>query len=139
MKAKEDRSDPFLATCTAVPDAVHVAKRKRQSFVNWWLIVNEERTNLVQLRQLRNDPFLHPKLSPLMPVSAVRNRDRQDVESILQISSPSVRAILQENVTVVMHTVVPETFRLTEDNKRGILQKPIGVCVCRSFGVCFCE
>ena len=41
-----------LKCCETFPDAVHVGKRKRQSFANWFLFVNGERTNLVQLRTL---------------------------------------------------------------------------------------
>ena len=111
----------------AVPDGVHVAKRKRQSFCNWFLLVNGYRINLVQLRELRNDPLLSSTLAPLLPLSAVRNRDRQDVESILQISNKKVTAVL-DKVKAVTHTVVPEKYRVTEDNKRGVLRKPIGVC-----------
>lgn len=128
MKEREKESDPFLATCSVVPDAVHVAKRKRQSFANWWLLIKEERKNLEQLRQLRNDPILHSKMSPLLPVSAVRNRDRQDVESVLQISSPKVQEVLHENVSYITHTIIPEPFRVTEDNKVGILNNLL-VCV----------
>lgn len=61
---------------------------------------------MVQLRELRNDNALnvHSKLAPLLPLSAVRNRDRQDVDSVMEISSPSVRKILTENAKTVTHT-----------------------------------
>ena len=60
-----------------IPDAVHVAKRIRGSFANWFLWIDNCRTNLVLLRELRNDKLLYPLLSPLVPLSAVRHRDRQ--------------------------------------------------------------
>ena len=85
---------------------------------------------MVQLRELGNDNDLHSKLAPLLPLSAVRNHDRQDVDSVMEISSPSVRKIFTENAkTQVTHTVVPEKYRLREDNKRGDFKAPIGTCM----------
>ena len=129
MNKKEQKSDPFLSTVSPVPDSVHVAKRKRQSFSNWFLFVNNCRINLVQLRELRNDINLHSAIAPLLPLSAVRNHDRQDVESIMQISNPAVRKVIQQNAETVTHTVVPEKYRLRDYNKRGVLKTPIGSCV----------
>ena len=91
-----------------------------QSFSNCFLLVNNYRVNLVQLREMRNDYALHSKLAPLPPLSAVRDRDRPDVDSVMEISSPSVRKILTENAKTVTQTVVPEKYRLREDNKRGL-------------------
>ena len=129
VREKKEQSDPFLSVISPIPDGVHVAKRKRQSFSNWFLLVNNYRVNLVQLRELRNDNTLHSKLAPLLPLSTVRNRDRQDVDSVMEISSPSVRKILTENAKTVTHTVVPEKYRLREDNKRGVFKAPIGTCM----------
>ncbi|CAB3991046.1 Hypothetical predicted protein [Paramuricea clavata] len=108
VRVNDEQSDPFLSIISPIPDGVHVAKRKRKSFSNWFLLVNNYRINLVQLRELSNDHALHSKLAPLVPLSAVRNRDRQDVESIMEISSPLVRKILTDNAKTVTHTVVPE-------------------------------
>ena len=47
----------------------------------------------------------------------------------MEISSPSVRKILTENAKTVTHTVVPEKYRLREDNKRGVFKAPIGTCM----------
>ena len=117
---KQEQSDSFTSIISPVPDAVHVAKRKRQSFANWFLIVDEYCINLVQVRELRNDPFLSPKLTPLVPLSAVRNRDCQDVKSILQISRVKVRNVIEQHVTNMTHTVIPEKYRLTDDNKKEV-------------------
>ena len=68
-------------------------------------------------------------LAPILPLSAVRNCDRQNVDSIMEISSPIVRKILTENAKVVTHTVVPEKYRLREDNKTGVFKAPIGTCM----------
>ena len=107
--------------------AVHVAKRKRQGFSNCFLWVDDVRIHLVQLRELRNDPSLYSELSKLIPLSAVRNRDRQDVESVLQISAPAVTDVLKTNAAKVTHTVVPEKYRITDDNKKGVLKSPVAV------------
>jgi hypothetical protein len=114
---------------SAIADAVHVAKRKRQGFSNWFLWVDDVRINLVQLRELRNDPSLYSELSKLIPLSAVRNRDRQDVESVLQISAPAVTDVLKTNAAKVTHTVVPERYRITDDNKEGVLKNPVGIAI----------
>lgn len=113
---------------SVLPDAVHVAKRKRQSFANWFIYVNGERINLVLLRELRNDDAIRDKLAEILPCSAVRNRDRQDVESILQICSDEVREVLKRHVTTITHTIMPEKYRLSDNNKKGMLQQPIGIC-----------
>ena len=126
MNEKEQKSDPFLSTVSPVSDAVHVAKRKRQSFSNWFLFVNNYRINLVQLRELRNDINLHSPIVLLLPLSAVCNRDRQDIESIMQISNLTVRNVIQQNAETVTHTVMPEKNRLKDDNKKEVLKTPIG-------------
>ena len=66
-----------------------------QSFSNLFLWVDDARVNLVQLRELRNDPSLYSKLSEKIPLSAVRNRDRQVIDSILQISDAAVTDALK--------------------------------------------
>ena len=58
LMGKRDRLDSWQT----FPDAVHVGKRKRQSFSTWFLFVGRERINLVLLRTLRNDSLLRPKL-----------------------------------------------------------------------------
>ena len=127
MEEKTGKENPNLNIVSVFPDAVHVAKRKRQSFSNWFLWVDDARVNLVQLRALRNDPNLYSTLSEKIPLSAVRNRDRQDVDSILQISDVAVTDALKDNAVVVTHTVVPEKYRITDDNKKGILKSPVGM------------
>lgn len=93
------------------------------------MISQNYRINLVQLRELRNDNNMYSELAPLWPLSALRNRDRQDVESVMQISNPSVRKIIQQNAQTVTHTVVPEKYRLTDDHKRGVFKTRFGSCM----------
>ena len=52
VREKKEQSDPLLSVISPIPDGVHVAKRKRQSFSNWFQLVKHYRVNLVQLRKL---------------------------------------------------------------------------------------
>ena len=124
---EEKSENPSLNIVSTIADAPHVTKRKRQGFSNWFLWVDDVRINLVQLRELRNDPSLYQQLSKLIPLSAVRNRDRQDVDSVLQISDPDVTDVLNTNAVHVTHTVVPEKYRITDDNKQGVLKSPVAI------------
>lgn len=127
MEAKARKENPDLNIVSAFLDAVHVAKRKRQSFSNWFLRVDDARVNLVQLRELRNDPSLYSKLSEKFPLRAVRDRDRQDVDSILEISDVALTDAFKDSGVVVTHTVVPEKYRIIDDSKKGILKSPVGL------------
>lgn len=89
--------------------------------------VDDVRINLVQLRELRNDPSVYQQLSKLIPLSAVRNRDREDVDSVLQISDPAATDFLNTNAVHVTHTAVPEKYRITDDNKQGVLKRPVAI------------
>ena len=132
LMGKRDR----LASCQTFPDAVHVGKRKRQSFSNWFLFVGGERTNLVLLRTLRNDSLLRTKLCSHVRLNSVINRDRQDVESLVEIGSDEVRTILSTNVKKITHTIVPEKYRVTKDNTISILSLPVSIC-CGRMGIVY--
>ena len=120
---------PTLTNC--LPDAVHVAKRKRQSFANWWLWVEGTRTNLVLLRDLRNDANLRPTLKKYTKLSSVRNRDRQDVESLLEISSNEVVNSIS-SVEYTTHTVsgsrAIQKRLVTETDWSGCLHSCCRIC-----------
>lgn len=124
----QDTVDPYLLLAQCLPDPVHVAKRMSRQFSNWYLVVNGYRVNRVQLRTLTNDPILKSKIREHLTVAACRNRDRMDVDSILEISSAAVRQIIQSEAGVITNTLIPEKFRLYDGNKRGILTNPSSVC-----------
>ena len=46
--------DPEISLFTVLPDSVHVGKSLKASFSNWWLKLNNERSNIGLLRTLRN-------------------------------------------------------------------------------------
>ena len=102
---------------------LHVAKRKMQSFSNLFLFVKNYRINLVQLRELRNDINMHSAIAPLLPLCAVQNRDRQDVESIMQFSNPAVRKVIEQ---MLKQWRIQWLLRSTEMTTRvGSLRHPL--------------
>ena len=119
--------DPYLMQMQLVPDSVHMAKRIRQSFSNWFIWVNESLVNVVLLRELRIDKHLKSELQPHLTINSVRNRDRQDVDSLAELGAEPVLKVLQK-VGKVVHTVVPEKFRVTNENKPGIFAQPVAIC-----------
>lgn len=121
--------DPHLKLSECLPDPVHVGKRISRQFSNWFLVVNGYRINRVQLRTLRNDPTIAEHLRGHLTVTACRNRDRMDVDSMLEISSEVVRNTIKDKVKFLTNTIIPERFRVYEGNKRGILQSPTAVCI----------
>ena len=69
-------------------------------------------------------------------LKTVRNRDRQDVESLVELGCPEIRSTLTRSVKKITHTLVPEKFRLTKDNVKGIFSYPFSVC-CGNLGVLY--
>ena len=121
----ESTTDADLVT--AFPDPVHVAKNDRASFANWYRLVDGYRVNLVLLRTARTDPVLKEVLLPHLSLAACRNRDRMDVDTVVEICSPEVRKGLQR-VNWIVQTLVPEVYRLYDGNKEGVLKSPVSVC-----------
>ena len=113
------QTDSQLTYCDTFPDAVRVGKRKRQSFANWFPFVDQERTKLVLLRALWNDT---------LGLNSVRNRNRQDVKSFAEVGSPEIRPILTKSVKKIIFTLVPDKFRQTKDNVKGLFAYHFSVC-----------
>ena len=110
MEEKTGKENPNLNIVSVFPpDAVHVAKRKWQSFSHWFLWVDDARVNLVQLRELRNNTSFYSNLCEKTLLCGARNRHKQDVDSILQISEGVVTDAIQ-----CSHIVVPEKYRITQ-------------------------
>ena len=72
----------------AFPDAVHGSKNDRASFGNWYRFVDGNCVNLVLLRTARVDPNLKHLVMPHLSLAACRNRDRMDVDTVIEICSP---------------------------------------------------
>lgn len=113
-----------------IPEAVHLGKCLKSSFANWFLFMNGERFNLSNLRVLYDDDDddIRGRMRKEVTLSAIRNRDRMSVESMLLIAKPSVRDVIRE-VPLLVQTIIPETFRLYKGNSKGLIANPTGVCV----------
>ena len=107
----------------AIPEAVHTVKRLRGSFGNWWLICGDTRINLSMIRTARQQNNI---LKSCIPLDAVRQKDRMDVDSCLQISQDSVRKVLNK-YSSISQVIVPEKYRLWETNRPGVLSCPVGI------------
>lgn len=112
---------------TAFPDAVHVAKNDRASFANWYRLVDGYRVNLVLLRTARADLNMKNLLMPHLSLAACRNRDRMDVDTVIEICTPEVRQGLL-NTTFIVQTLIPEVYRIYDANKDGVLRSPVSIC-----------
>ena len=111
------------------PDAVYVGKRKRQSFANWFLFLDGERTNLVPLRTLWNGKLFRD-------LNSVWKRHRQDVEYLVELGFPEIRSILTRSGKKLTHTFVPEKFRQTKHNVKCLIAYAFSVC-CGNLGVLY--
>ena len=54
----------------------------------------------------------------------VRNKDRMAVDPILHLAATGVVAIL-EDIGTISHTLVPEKYKWTDDNKIGMFHIPL--------------
>ena len=126
----EDEIKEQVKFLKPIPEAVHLGKCLKSSFANWVLFLNGERFNLSNLRVLYNDEDddIRRRMRKEVTLSAVRNRDRMSVESMLLIAKPSVRDVIRK-VPLLVQTIIPETFRLYKGNCKGLLENPTGVCV----------
>lgn len=97
------------------------------SFANWYRLVDGYRVNLVLLWTARTDPILKEILLPHLSLAACRNRDRTDVDTVVEICSPEVRKGLQR-ANWIVQTLVPEVYRLYDGNKEGVLKSSVSVC-----------
>ncbi len=121
--------EPELALMVGLPDAIHVGKSLKCSFANWYILLDGQRSNLAMLRTLRDDSDPETRKSfrkLLKDGEAVRNKDRMAVDPILDLTAENfVHAV--QNVELVVHALVPERFKFTEDNKVGSYPHPVSI------------
>lgn len=122
----------FLDLLLVVPDAVHLGKTYKCSWSNWFLLLGEgDRSTLGTLRTLRNDCNITVRetLHKLLSAESVRNKDRMAVEPLLELTSEKLIAFLGviENVFVTV-TLLPDRYRISETNKRGLYEHPFAIC-----------
>ena len=121
-------------------DESYVGKSLKCSFANWFILLKGQRSNLAILRTLRDDsdPETTKLFGKLLKDSeAVRNKDRIAVDPILDLTADSFIHAVQ-NVELVVHALIPERFKFTEDNKIGAYPHPsqmqeVESCLCWIF------
>ena len=64
---------------------------------------------------------------PHLLLAACPNRDRMDVDTVIEICSPEVQQGLA-NAKLMVQTLIPEVYRIYEANKEGVLRRPVSVC-----------
>ena len=109
--------NPLIDQTVMLPDCVHVGKSMKCSWANWFIIVDNCRTNLVFIRTLRDhgDTDLKKSLQQLLSLECVRNKDRTAVDPILRLTNEAVLNLL-DNVPYAVHTIVPETYKFWKSN-----------------------
>ena len=128
---EEGNMDPEISLFTVLPDSVHVGKSLKASFSNWWLKLNNERSNIGLLRTLRNRFTFDTmsKVRKLIPRNDhVKNKDRQDPSAVLTLCSDRLTSFLS-SVGYVCHTLIPELDKFTDNNRLGMYPSPISVSI----------
>ena len=110
--AKNETLPAELSLVVALPDVVHLRKSLKCSWANWFIDLEGARSNLALIRTLRDSGSLdiRRKLRKCLTLDWVRNKDRIAVEPIVHLTRSIVLDVLEE-VTFVVHTVVPEKYR----------------------------
>ena len=100
QKQVEDNTiDPYLSLLSPLPDMPHLAKNFKASFSNWFLKLKNERGSLAFLYTLRNksSPQEMEIMRKLIPKNSdLKNKDRQDPISVLNISKEKVACHLEQ-------------------------------------------
>ena len=100
-----------------VPDLVHLLKSLRSAMYWWWLCFGGHLVCLRLLMVLRAsaDPALHAALVKAVRAATLRNKDRMDFETVVELLSFAVMDALPIEAPVVV-TLFPEKWtRLTRD------------------------
>ena len=130
MQILKAESPYALNMLSPLPDVVHLGKSIKCSWANWFIIVGDERTNLVFLRTLRDhaESDIRKQLRKLLTLECVRNKDRMAVEPIVKLTRTSVQKCLSK-ISKVVHTIMPETYRFWKSNQRDMYPHPVALCV----------
>ena len=82
------------------------------------------------IRTLRDfaRPEIRKELRKLLSLECVRNKDRMSIDPILRLSQPRVLQILAD-LSFVVHTIAPETYKLWNTNLPGKILHPIDICM----------
>ena len=99
--------DPNLSLLLPLPDCPHLGKSMKASFSNWYLKLDDERSNLSFLYTLRNssDKEEMQIIKKLLPKNDYV-KDRQDPMSVLKLSQPKLTEHI-DKIGYLGHTVIP--------------------------------
>ena len=122
---RQNGTQPAQFIFSPLPDAIHVGKSIKASFANWLILLDGNRSCLSMLRTLRDNDH---QLKKMLPRDSVTNKDRMDWTCILKITDDTVRARLQ-HVSRVVHTLVPDKYRISPSNKPGLYPHPVAISV----------
>ena len=91
--------DTNLSLVLPLPDCLHRGKSIKESISNWYLKLDDERSNLSFLYRLTNSSDkeqmqIRRKLLP--KIEYVRDKDRQDSISALKLSHPKVTEYIEK-------------------------------------------
>lgn len=106
-------------------DVVYVGKSLKCNFVNWMLLLRNERVCLFMIYIIRNVDFYFKKI---LLRDSVFNKDRMDVDCVLYLLKGNVLAYL-ENIDYVVYLIVFDSYKIFETNKIGMFFYLIVVCV----------
>ena len=113
---------PELLLLTPLPEVVHIGKSLICSWSNWFIDLNGQMSNLVLIRtsQFRDptDSDVRKLLRKMLILECVRNKDRMAVEPIVRLTRPVVREVFSK-VSLVVHRLVPEKYRVWTSNQQG--------------------
>ena len=127
--------DLNLSLISPLPDCQHLEKSTKASFRNWYLKLDDERSNLSFLYKLRNssDKEEMQIMRKLLPKNDyVRNKDRQDPISVLKLSQAKLKEYIAKiscgkQLFNIGQTVIPETIKFTDKNNVEMYPCPISI------------
>ncbi len=129
-RSKETADNSLHALMLGGPEALHMGKRLQNACINYWVVgPGEQRINLYILHVLVHQGSLDVQRAfrRVLPAAATSFRDKMDVASLLQISSPAVQQLLNQQSAIVV-TIVPAYNNFWVTNRPGVVQMPTSIC-----------
>ena len=118
-----------------IPDCPHNTKSVRSAEFWYWLDIDGFLVNvrlLLMIRRHEPDDGSENKMKKYVSLNALRNKDRMDVETALEIHRKAVQDAIPDKKLVV--TLVPELeFKFWKRNCGKPLQYPFDVCFVEKF------
>lgn len=127
--------DDHLKLVTLIPDSPYIGKSVKASFINWFLALNNERTNLSFLFTLRNrlDKGTMKQMQTVLPKNDyVKSKDMQDYLGVFCLTTEPLTNYF-DDVGHVVHTMIAKKSRFTNKNKVGQYPHPLIFHVYRTF------